>query len=40
LPSEISVKKQFNILTMRKHNFGAGPGVLPEVAIKKTQESL
>lgn len=25
---------------MRKHNFGAGPGVLPEAAIKKTQESL
>ncbi len=25
---------------MRKHNFGAGPGVLPEEAIRKTQEAL
>lgn len=25
---------------MRKHNFGAGPGILPEYAIKKTQEAL
>ncbi len=25
---------------MRKHNFGAGPGILPEIALKKTQEAL
>ncbi len=25
---------------MRKHNFGAGPGILPESALKKTQEAL
>jgi phosphoserine aminotransferase len=25
---------------MRKHNFGAGPGILPEYALKKTQEAL
>ncbi|MFI5220378.1 MAG: 3-phosphoserine/phosphohydroxythreonine transaminase [Bacteroidia bacterium] len=25
---------------MRKHNFGAGPGILPEIALKKTQDAL
>ncbi|MCC6383853.1 MAG: 3-phosphoserine/phosphohydroxythreonine transaminase [Bacteroidia bacterium] len=25
---------------MRKHNFGAGPGILPESAVRKTQEAL
>jgi phosphoserine aminotransferase len=25
---------------MRKHNFGAGPGILPEQAIRKTQDAL
>ncbi len=25
---------------MRKHNFGAGPGILPESVIRKTQEAL
>ncbi len=25
---------------MRKHNFGAGPGILPESALRKTQEAL
>lgn len=25
---------------MRKHNFGAGPGILPEIALKKTTEAI
>ncbi len=25
---------------MKKHNFGAGPGILPEIALKKTQDAL
>lgn len=25
---------------MRKHNFGAGPGVLPEIALKKSMEAI
>lgn len=25
---------------MKKHNFGAGPGILPEIALRRTQEAL
>src|SRR3954470_19171687 len=25
---------------MKKHNFGAGPGILPEIALKKSAEAV